>query len=147
MNYLSNFSEKLKSLMMDRDLSVSDFAKDIGFYGANVYDYLNKAVLPNVFTLVKIADYFHCTTDYLLGLDDENLSDVFYEYKPFPQQLGAIKNYCKKSEYYLIKKSGISDAVFYSWKRGAHVPSVENLIKLAEAAECSLDFVLGRAKV
>lgn len=146
MDFLSNFSEKLKGLLSEKGLTVIAFANDIGLADTTVYDYLNKLYIPNVRTLVTIANYFNCTTDYLLGLDEENLSEVFYEYKPFPEQLKVIKERYGKSEYYITRKTNITDGVFYSWKRGEHIPSVENLIKIAQLFGCSLDFILGRSK-
>lgn len=146
MDLLTNFSEKLKTILEEKGLSVIEFAKEVGLTDPTVYDYLNKIYLPSVPTLITIADYFNCTTDYLLGLDDENLSEVFYEYKPFSEQLIEIKNRFKCSDYYIYKNAKISDSHFYEWKRGKRKPSVESLIKIADLFKCSLDYILGRAK-
>lgn len=146
MDLLTNFSKTLKSLLEEKDLTIVEFSKEVGLTDTTVYDYLNKIYLPSVPTLIAIADYFNCTTDFLFGLDDENLSEVFYSYKPFTEQLEEIKKRYGKSEYYITKNTGIAEGTFYSWKRGAHMPSVENLIKIAKLFGCSLDYVLGRAK-
>ena len=46
----------------------------------------------------------------------------------------------------LIRDLSISSAVPYKWLSGINEPSIENLIRLAEYFECSVDYLIGRVK-
>lgn len=48
-------------------LTNKDICKDTGITEASLSHYLNGTRLPGCETLVKLADFFGCTTDYLLG--------------------------------------------------------------------------------
>lgn len=45
----------------------------------------------------------------------------------------------------LSKKTGISSGNICDWKSGRSKPSAETLVKISEALECSVDYLLGRA--
>ena len=66
MDDLSKFSEVLDSLMFERELNATQLATAVGTDPTNIMRYLRCTRTPSVETLVKLADYFGCTTDYLL---------------------------------------------------------------------------------
>lgn len=55
-----------------------------------------------------------------------------------------IENKGKAAE--LSKKTGISSGNISDWKSGRSKPKPEALIKIAEALDCSIDYLLGRTK-
>ena len=64
---MSTFGERLRKLRRDADVTQTELADYLSIKGAAVGKYeTNKNAYPNIKTLVKIADYFHVTTDYLL---------------------------------------------------------------------------------
>jgi len=67
MNY-SDFGENLKSLRKSRDLTQKDFGARVGLSKAVVSKYENGMGYPSFDMLVRIAQYFGVTTDYLLGV-------------------------------------------------------------------------------
>lgn len=64
------FSARIKNLRESKGLSQSEFAKVIGVERTRYGKWENKGFEPPYATLVKIADYFAVTTDYLLGRTD-----------------------------------------------------------------------------
>ena len=58
--------------------------------------------------------------------------------------LSCISVYVQCAFYKIYNEGGISKSSYYEWKRGKSLPTVENLIKLANVLNCSVDFVLGR---
>ncbi len=46
--------------------------------------------------------------------------------------------------YHIAKETGISTGLLSAYKRGEKVPSVENLVKIADYLDCSVDYLLGR---
>lgn len=74
-------NENIKKLRTARGLNQVDFAKKMGVSKQCVSNWENDNVMPSVEMLVKIADFFKVTTDYILGrnelvyLDVSGLSD------------------------------------------------------------------------
>lgn len=60
-----NLYNKVKALCNDKNITQKQLADIIGINQNTIKTWENK--LPNSDTLVKIADYFGVTTDYLLG--------------------------------------------------------------------------------
>lgn len=141
---LTKFSESLAELMQEKNLSVKDLAKATGIKGANIYYYLRAERLPSVESVIALADYFKCSTDFLLGLTDENTGETFKSCPPFSDRLDFLIKYFKVSAYKIYTHTNVSKARFFDWKRGKYMPSLDNIIKLSEFFDCSVDFILGR---
>ena len=48
-------------------------------------------------------------------------------------------------QYELANRMGVKQASVSAWESGKAMPSAENLIKLADILECTVDALLGRA--
>lgn len=70
------FSKRLRELRTEKQVSQSDLAKALGISNRTISMYEQKNSEPNIETLVKIANYFGVTTDYLVGLTDVKGSDI-----------------------------------------------------------------------
>lgn len=73
------FSEKLKTLRTTNRLSQRELADRVGVGKSQVSYYENGERFPSADVLIKIADVFRVTTDYLLDISREkiiNLSDL-----------------------------------------------------------------------
>lgn len=75
MNY-SNFGENLKQLRKSRDLTQKALGAKVGLSKAVVSKYENGMGYPSFDVLVRIAQYFGVTTDYLLGVARGKTVDV-----------------------------------------------------------------------
>ena len=75
MNY-SEFGENLKNLRRSRNLTQKDLGAKIGLSKAVVSKYENGMGYPSFDVLVRIAQYFGVTTDYLLGVARGKTVDV-----------------------------------------------------------------------
>ena len=64
---MNALNENIKTLRISFGLSQVDFAKAIGVSKQCVSNWENDNVLPSIEMLVKIADFFNVSTDYLLG--------------------------------------------------------------------------------
>ena len=65
---MNKFNSRLKALMKSHDMSENDLAKKIGVSNVTICRYLNKERIPHVDIVVKIANYFHVSIEYLFGL-------------------------------------------------------------------------------
>lgn len=48
--------------------------------------------------------------------------------------------------YRVAKETGISQGLMNEYKNGLRIPATENLVKIADYLDCSIDFLLGRSK-
>lgn len=74
---VSKFPIRLKELREEKGLLGKDFAKIMSVEPATVTNWEKGNRFPKDDVLIKIADYFDCSTDYLLGRTDDKLSKVY----------------------------------------------------------------------
>lgn len=67
---MNKFKNRLKELRIEKNLSQQDLSKILGFGRTTVNEWEVKGNEPNIDTLIKIANYFEVTLDYLVGLED-----------------------------------------------------------------------------
>ena len=146
MEVLSKFAEILDELMFDEGINGQALAEKIGISKQQVYYVLNHKRQPSLDMLLRIADHFSCTSDFLLGREPENSAKSFRPVPPFPQQLAFLLEYFHTNKYRLCKQIPITHSVIYNWQRGVYAPSLDYIIKLADHFDCSVDFVIGREK-
>ena len=63
---MKTFAERLRKLRRDRDISQNQLASIFGIKSAAVSKWEMSETYPTIETLIKLADYFQVTTDYLL---------------------------------------------------------------------------------
>ena len=146
MDIMLDFAEILGDLINERDMNAKQFAIAVGAQNSSVSEYLRALRIPTVARLVEIANYFNCSADYLLGLEEDRKSGNYCACPPFNEQLEFLKNYFNCSNSYFYTNSGIPKTRYYDWLKGKRVPSLENVVKLAEYLNCSVDFTIGRHK-
>jgi len=69
-------NENIKKLRVARGLNQVEFAKTLCVSKQCVSNWENDNVMPSIEMLVKIADYFNVTTDFVLGRSDRTYIDV-----------------------------------------------------------------------
>ena len=141
---LSIFPERLSDLMLEKSLYAPTLAKELNICRTTLTRYLSGKTIPSLSTAIKLADYFACALDYLLGGEKENDYDKFKPCPPFTQQFAFLLEHFKKTKTEVHEKAGITESLIYDWQRGTYAPTIYNVIKLAEFFDCSVDFVIGR---
>lgn len=69
---MDSFKKRVKDIMQNKGLKQSDLAKMTGIAEATISRYCNGRRTPNIKALVKIAKILNVSTDYLLGIKDDN---------------------------------------------------------------------------
>ena len=67
---MNKFSERLRELRIEKNLSQRGLAKETGFSQAAIARWEANLQLPNIDVAILLAQYFQVTTDYLLGLEN-----------------------------------------------------------------------------
>lgn len=69
---MSSFSQSIKELRKDNQLTQEEFAKKFNITTRQLQRYESGEQLPSITKLIEIADYFDLSIDYLLGRDTTN---------------------------------------------------------------------------
>ena len=143
---LSIFAERLNDLMFDAKISSPTLSSKLGCGRATIYRYLQGNKIPSLDMVIRLADHFKCTTDFLLGLEEENYPQDFLQCPPFKDRLAFLLEYFNITKYRLQKISNVPESAIYNWQNGVFEPKIDNIIRIAKSLDCSVDFVIGRVK-
>lgn len=67
------FNSQLKKLRTNSGINQIQLAEALGVTKQSISNWENDNILPSVEMLIKIADYFKVSTDYLLGLSSDHI--------------------------------------------------------------------------
>lgn len=72
------FVKRLLELLDENDITQIELAKSIGITNVTISRYIGGERKPRIEIVVKMAEFFHVSTDYLLGLTDnrETLENI-----------------------------------------------------------------------
>lgn len=107
------FIERLEDLMFENAINPSTPAKNVGIDRTTITRYLSGARMPSVKNLLLLSDYFECTTDFLLGFEEENRGGHCKPCPPFSQQPAFLLAYFSITKYQLQKWTKIPEAAIY----------------------------------
>ena len=145
MDILSKLPDRLQELMIQQDIKASHLAEEIGVEPSTVTRYLRGERLPSFGCFVKLLDRFNCSADFLMGLIEYPPEGVEYRTPPcFSVRFRELLQEYKMSQYALHQKTNLSYDNFNKWLKGEASPFLDNLIKLAKAFDCSVDYLIGR---
>ena len=144
MDILSKLPERLNELITERAMNASDLAKVLEVNPATTSRYLNGVSLPSFLHFTKLLDFFSCSADFLIGLTEyPPEKPIFYKIPPFSKRFRELMDLHKMSQYRLHQITGFSYDNFNKWLKGVNCPYIDNLIKLAQAFDCSVDYLIG----
>ncbi|EDN8509184.1 TPA: helix-turn-helix domain-containing protein [Listeria monocytogenes] len=108
------FSKRLSELRKKKGFSQYKLADELGFSRGQVANYEQGTREPDYQTLLKIAEFFNVSTDYLLGRDDNNLADTIAAHidsNASEEDIKEILAYIeeKRKEYANEEEIGVTD--------------------------------------
>ena len=71
-----SLNENIRALRLGKGINQVEFARAMGVTKQCVSNWENDNVLPSIEMLIKLADFFHVSTDALLGRDERATVDV-----------------------------------------------------------------------
>ncbi len=63
------FAVRIKNLRQGKELNQVQLAEKLGVKKQSISNWENDNIMPSIDMLIRIADFFHVSTDYLLGRD------------------------------------------------------------------------------
>ena len=139
-----NFKKRLNEIIFDLDISKTEFIAMVGVNKSVISHATLYGIVPSLKNLIKIADRFDLSIDYLLGKTKEN-----YFYKAdtpstFHKRLIELTNENNIKFSTISYSMPFARNLFYEWIRRESFPNVENLYYLADYFKVSPDYILGR---
>ncbi len=139
--------QNLEDLMFDNDLSIAELARKVKIQYKTISNYYKGEYMPSIKNAIKLADFFNCSLDFLVGLSDEEgfgkyTTPTLNFYEIYKKELGSQN----LSHYRLAKDTNINMNDTEKWKKGS-IPSLANLIKIADYLSVSIDSLIGREKI
>lgn len=66
---IQGFGERLQNLRRIRNLSQKEVANALGISPSVLSNYESSERTPSLENLIALADFYHCSTDYLVGFE------------------------------------------------------------------------------
>ena len=146
MDNQTQFAERFSYLISESNSTQKQLANAIGIKETSISNYKKGLSEPSIKHLVAIADYYKCSTDYLIGKTDDLNEKEFNACPPFYLRLQTLLKQNNISAYKFCKDNNLPQGSFYDWKNGKAEPNLFNLTKLSKIFDYSLDYLLGREK-
>ena len=116
-----------------------------GINQSAISQYENGLCLPTIQNLSILANYFHVSTDYLLDRTDVE--------EPYPcgdghgGNLRRIREKRHLTQIGVQMRVGINQSAISQYETGGELPTIQNIILLADLFHVSTDFLLDRTDV
>ena len=144
MDNLSRFVESLQELMVQRNITPENIHQAANLSLNVIYAWQRKAAMPNLISLVTLADYFNCSVDYLCGCVEQPSFVKSDTPSSFPERFRLLLTEKGITRRRLSAQTKISMCGIQRYLTGTGRPLLDNLIKLAVFFDYSIDYLLGR---
>ncbi len=145
--------KQLKLLRESRQKSQQEVCSALNIEQSTLANYENGKRIPKIEILIKIAEYYQCSVDFLLGIEKSggkdfsdfqvDNSEFAFDFKTRVRDLLAEQ---KLSEDDFMKMTGFSKDEKDSYLYGNKLPTIEDLIKIAGVLSVSTDYLLDTSK-
>ena len=140
----TKFQKRINELVDETELKKVDLAKVGNFDYRSLSNAIVYGIIPTTSTLVRMADYFKVSMDYLLGRTEKNdyiesSNTTFQErFEKLCEEKGVT--HYKVSQDCFFDKSNIS-----RWLSKGYLPTLEILDMITKYFNVSIDYILGRS--
>ncbi len=144
MEHSEEFKQRFLELISDFDCKKSEIPKLLNI-DYNVYIKITEfGIIPKPVVLIRIADYFNISIEYLLGRSNNSYFIKAENVTTFLERYQALKVENNLTDYAIAQKLHITTSYTTNWKNKKYMPSIINLIELSETFKVSIDYLLGR---
>lgn len=130
--------DTIKQLRKVHNLSQEDFASKIGVSQTTVTSWETGKAEPASSIIVKIANYFNVSTDFILDVDNSK--------QPFSlgNKIKKLRKIHNLNQSELGKILNVSQQAITAWETNRSIPGADTLLFLADYFNVSADELLGR---
>ena len=138
---MNDFQERLHELLNGANKNRLKLAQELSISSTTINGYFNDGYYPKLEIAIKMAKYFECSLDYLLGLSDSKLNQNVNAANFIANFDGLLKEN-KISIAKAMREMNMSEYNYYRWKSG-RFPKTLLLIEIAKYFGVSIDFLVG----
>ncbi len=148
--HLETFSKRLREMMDWEDVSTRALSIAIGADRKSVRGWLQGKYFPRWDALIKLANYFKVSLDYLVGLDEKDLQETVNDVTMDENKASFLRNLKTFMEregltiYAVAKGAQVGQKPVKNWLVKGSMPETSTLIRLSKMMGCRLDRLLGR---
>lgn len=147
-----SFHERLKQLRLSRNLTQRDIAEALQISTVRYSQYERGVRTPDFDLIQKIAQFFGVTIDFLFSdYAEENAEKHQKDTNDVAaKKLGEIIRSILKEKRWTIEdlaqKTGLPSKTLKDYELGFRSPDIDDLIKIADAFDVTIDYLVGRTK-
>lgn len=148
MDLIRSFSERFNELIIYAETTPKKMSADLNHNIHDIYHWKSGTArfMPSLKNIIMLADYFNCSIEFLLGIDDEN--KLPHPKKQLPDFGAHFKKVLKEKGSNLYRLSLLAGckntSPYYDWINGKSTPQIDSLYKISKVLDCSIDYLLGR---
>ncbi len=148
MDLIRSFSERFNELIIYAETTPKKMSADLNHNIHDIYHWKSGTArfMPSLKNIIMLADYFNCSIEFLLGIDDEN--KLPHPKKQLPDFGAHFKKVLKEKGSNLYRLSLLAGckntSPYYDWLNGKSTPRIDSLYKISKVLDCSIDYLLGR---
>ncbi|MBK5077663.1 helix-turn-helix transcriptional regulator [Lactococcus lactis] len=145
LNNTADFSKRIKALRIEAGYTQKELAEKLGMTNSGYSSYGSeiRPTFPRTERLEKLAEVLNVSVSYLLGETDERPAVEKNKASTFSERLMQLRIHSGYSQSELANKLKFtSRQVYNNYEKGINKPSKENLEKLAEFFNVSVEYLL-----
>lgn len=135
----NEFQDRLQDFLIEKEMSRLQLAKKINVNPETINGYFNDNLYPDIKIAKRIADFFGCSLDYLLGLT-EQFNNKEKNNLTFIETIKKLLKENHKSVEKAMKEMNINESTYYRWQTGS-IPHTSVLITLSKYFDVSVDYI------
>ena len=138
------FQKRFNDIINETDYKRAELSKIIPISQSSLSNALSYGIIPSVKTLIRVADFFDISINFLLGKTDEEDFIKSSTKTTFHQRFESL---CAEKEvtHYKVASDCLFDKSSISkWFSKNFIPELEILELLCDYFNVSLDYLLGR---
>ena len=143
MDILLGFKNTFNELLCEKDISAKEAGRLLNTLPSVVSKWKNKAEDLKLKSVIKIADFFDCSLEFLCGHTAEQLNYTPQLCPPFGERIVTVLHECNCSSYKLFKSKIVSPAQYQHWRTGTE-PLLSSVAKIANYLNVTIDYLVGR---
>lgn len=141
---MKEFKDSLNELLTLNNMRPIDLSRKLKIDHTIIGDWLNHNAVPKLDKLIKVANFFDCSLDYLLQRSDIKEYSKSSVSVSFFERLNILISERKICPAKVMDDCKISRNQFYYWKHG-RIPVISTIESLADYFGCSVDYLVGRS--
>lgn len=133
----------LKELRLQNKMSQQKLSSHLGVARSTIAMWESGASQPDHATVIKIADLFNVTTDYLLGREGPYSSVPTEETSLFGARLKELRVGAGLSQASLATALSVAQNTVCNWENGSREPNFQTTQRIASFFNVSIDYLMG----